>query len=156
MRMSFNRPEHFAWKQEAQLLHKMAAWFLRTAILHVTHFGLFSVGPGLKRADELHENDEDEADFQVVQKQPRRKNQQYSIPCESRSSCENRLKCKYHHTDDEKKFFRNLGKDKECRHKAKSYCKHGQRCFYAHSDKDSFCCNFHKWGHLQEKYKQKS
>lgn len=109
-----------------------------------------------KHADELHENDEDEADFQVVQKQPRIKNQQYSIPCESRSSCKNRLKCKYHHTDNEKKFFRNLGKDKECCHKAKGYCKHGQRCFYAHSDKDSFCCNFHKWGHLKEKCKQKS
>ena len=107
-----------------------------------------------KHADELHENIEDEADFQVVQKQPRRKNQQYSIPCESRSKCKNRLKCKYYHTDDEKKFFRNISKDKECSHKG--YCKYGPaRCFYAHSNKDSFCCNCHKWGHLQEKCKLK-
>lgn len=105
-----------------------------------------------KHAGELHENDEDEADFQVVQKQPRRKNQQYSVPCESRSNCKNRLKCKYYHTDDEKKFFRNPKKDKECLHNRKGYCKYGPaRCYYAHANKDSFCCNCHHWGHLQEK-----
>ena len=107
-----------------------------------------------KHPGKLHENDEDEADFQVVQKQPRRKNQQYSVPCESRSNCKNRLKCKYYHTDDEKKFFRHPKKDKECWHKG--HCKYGQaNCHYAHANKDSFCCNCHQWGHLKEKCKLK-
>jgi len=109
-----------------------------------------------KHAGELHENDEDEAGFQVVQKKPRKKEQQYSVPCESRSNCKSGLKCKYYHTDDEKKFFRNPKKDKECLHNSKSYCKYGPlRCHYAHGNKDSFCCNCHQWGHLQEKCKLK-
>ena len=101
-------------------------------------------------AGELQESDEDKAEFEVVQKKPRRKNQQYSVPCESRSNCKNRLKCKYYHTDNEQKFFRNPKKDRECLHKG--YCKYGPaRCHYAHSNKDSFCCKCHQWGHLQEK-----
>ena len=101
-------------------------------------------------AGELQGSDEDKAEFEVVQKKPRRKNQQYSVPCESRSNCKNRLKCKYHHTDNEQKFFRNPKKDRECLHKG--CCKYGPaRCHYAHSNKDSFCCKCHQWGHLQEK-----
>jgi len=109
-----------------------------------------------KHAGELHENDEDEAGFQVVQKPPRKKDQQYSVPCEFRSNCKYRLKCKYNHTEDEKKFFRNPKKDKECFHNRKGNCRHKTgRCHYAHTNEESFCRNCHKWGHLQEKCKPK-
>lgn len=109
-----------------------------------------SEDPSYKHGDELHE---DETGFQVVQRKPRRRRtQQYSIPCESRSSCKRGLNCEYQHTDDEKKFFRSPRKDGECWNKVKGHCKYGpQRCHYAHSNKDSFCRNCHRWGHLQEK-----
>ena len=100
-----------------------------------------------KPRDELHEND-----FQVFRKQGRRETQLYSNPCSFRSNCQKRLKCQYHHTDDEKKFFRNPRKDKECLHVRKGNCRYGPtRCSFAHSDEGSFCRNCHSWGHLQEK-----
>lgn len=109
-----------------------------------------SEDPSYDDGDELTESDEND-NFQVVQRKPRkRRNQQYSVQCDSRSNCKNGLNCKYHHTDDEKKFFRNRRKDKECFFKG--HCKYGaSNCFYAHSNKDSFCRKCHKWGHLQEK-----
>ncbi|KAL9956978.1 hypothetical protein ACROYT_G038549 [Oculina patagonica] len=110
--------------------------------------GASSEDPSFKHGDELHE---DETGFQVVQRKPRkRRTQQYSTPCDSRSSCKRGLNCEYQHTDDEKKFFRNPRKDGECWNKG--HCKYGpDRCYYAHSNEDSFCRKCHKWGHLQEK-----
>ena len=101
----------------------------------------------LKNGDELHENG---AGFQVVAKKKSRekKKQQYSQQCRSRSKCKSGLDCKYYHTEGEKKFFNNPRKDKECFHKG--HCKYGSaRCYFAHSDEDSFCRNCHRWGHLQ-------
>ena len=99
------------------------------------------------------ELDDDES-FQIVQRQPRRRSQQYSEQCKYRSKCGNRLKCTHGHTDDEKEFFKNPHKDKECRFKRN--CRYGSRCKFAHSDKDSFCCECHQWGHVQDKCKSKS
>ena len=87
--------------------------------------------------------------FQVVQRKQRKKPQKYSQQCEHRSKCTNGLKCTHGHTDDEKKFFRNPSKDKECKYKKN--CKYGSKmCKFAHSNKDSFCSECRQWGHLKD------
>lgn len=109
-----------------------------------------SVNTPYQHGYELHESDDNETGFQVVKKQRRRKKQQYSLQCKFRSNCKKGIDCEYHHTDDEKKFFRNRRKDKECWHKG--HCKYGPgKCLFAHSNDESFCRNCHRWGHLQEK-----
>ena len=96
---------------------------------------------------EIDEDDEKEQ-FQVVRRKQQKKTQKYSILCKWRSKCKRGLKCQYHHTDDEKKFFIKYRKNTECTYKGA--CRYGpSKCFYAHSDKDSFCCNCHSWGHLE-------
>ena len=97
---------------------------------------------------EIDEDDEKEQ-FQVVRRKQQKKTQKYSILCKWRSKCKRGLKCQYHHTDDEKKFFIKYRKNMECTYKGA--CRYGpSKCFYAHSDKDSFCCNCHSWGHLEK------
>ena len=97
---------------------------------------------------EIDEDDEKEQ-FQVVRRKQQKKTQKYSILCKWRSKCKRGLKCQYHHTDDEKKFFTKYRKNMECTYKGA--CSFGpSKCFYAHSDKDSFCCNCHSWGHLEK------
>lgn len=97
---------------------------------------------------EIDEDDEKEQ-FQVVRRKQQKKTQKYSILCKWRSKCKRGLKCQYHHTDDEKEFFIKYRKNMECTHKGA--CRYGpSKCFYAHSDKDSFCCNCHSWGHLEK------
>ena len=97
--------------------------------------------------EELDEVDEKEQ-FQVVRGKQRKKSQKYSTPCEWRSKCKRGLKCQYHHTDDEKKFFVHYRKNEECKYKGA--CRYGRsKCFFAHSNEDSFCCNCHSWGHLE-------
>ena len=103
--------------------------------------------------EELDGNDEKEHFQDVKGKQPKR-SQKYSTLCKYRSNCHKGLKreCQYNHTEEEKKFFRQPCKDKECLYKLQGYCKNGPlRCHFAHSNEDSFCRNCHKWGHLQEK-----
>ena len=96
----------------------------------------------------------DDEGFQIVQrKKPHRKSQQYSEQCEHRSKCKSGLNCTHSHTDAEKKFFRHPGKEREC--SRKKNCNYGSRCWFAHSNKDSFCCECHQWGHLQDKCKSK-
>ena len=97
---------------------------------------------------EIDEDDEKEQ-FQVVRRKQQKKTQKYSILCKWRSKCKRGLKCQYHHTDDEKEFFIKYRKNMECTYKGA--CRYGpSKCFYAHSDKDSFCCNCHSWGHLEK------
>ena len=96
----------------------------------------------------LDEDDEKE-EFQVVRSKQKKKTQKYSTPCKLRSNCSWRFKCQYHHTDDEKKFFRNFRKDRECWHKGK--CKFGpSKCSFAHANEDSFCRKCNIWGHLEK------
>ena len=98
--------------------------------------------------EDLDEDDEKEQ-FQVVRSKQQKKTQKYSTLCIRRSKCKKGLKCQYHHTDDEKKFFGNFCKNKECTYKGA--CRYGpSKCFYAHSDKDSFCCTCHSWEHLEK------
>ena len=97
---------------------------------------------------EIDEDDEKEQ-FQVVRRKQQKKTQKYSILCKWRSKCKRGLKCQYHHTDDEKKFFIKYRKNMECTYKGA--CRYGpSKCFYAHSDKNSFCCTCHSWGHLEK------
>lgn len=99
----------------------------------------------IKEIDEDDEKDQ----FQVVRRKQQKKTQKYSILCKWRSKCKRGLKCQYHHTDDEKEFFIKYRKNMECTYKGA--CRYGpSKCFYAHSDKDSFCCNCHSWGHLEK------
>lgn len=105
------------------------------------------VPSGYGAIKEIDEDDEKEQ-FQVVRRKQQKKTQKYSILCKWRSKCKRGLKCQYHHTDDEKKFFIKYRKNTECTYKGA--CRYGpSKCFYAHSDKDSFCCNCHSWGHLE-------
>jgi len=97
---------------------------------------------------------DDKQRFQVIQRQRRKNFQRYSEQCKDRSKCKKRLNCTHSHTEAEKKFFRNLGKNLECRNK--NGCKYGSRCKFAHSAKDSFCCECHVWGHLQDSCTSKS
>ena len=83
----------------------------------------------------------------VVNRKQRRQNQQYSDACTFHSRCKYGLKCKYKHTDAEKKFFKNPCKDRECRFK--NNCRKGSRCEFAHSNEEGFCRSCHHWGHLQ-------
>ena len=115
------------------------------------------------RSDDPSHNDIDdlsgigeEDDFQLVQRKTRRRrNQQYSAPCEDRSNCKRGLNCKYYHSEDEKKFFRNPDKDKECCFK--NNCKYGSsKCRYAHSNKMGYCTKCHEWGHLPTKCQTKN
>ena len=95
------------------------------------------------------DEDDEKEEFQVVRKRQKKKTQKYSTPCEWRSKCKWRGKCKFHHTDDEKEFFKNPYKYKKCAYIGG--CKHGpSRCNFAHSDEDSFCTKCHSWGHLKE------
>ena len=97
------------------------------------------------------EPDEDDVkeEFQVVGKKQKKKTQKYSTPCERRSKCTKGVRCEFHHTDDEKKFFKNPFKYKKCDYIGR--CKYGpSRCYNAHSDEDSFCTKCHSWGHLKE------
>lgn len=105
------------------------------------------VPSGYGAIKEIDEDDEKEQ-FQVVRRKQQKKTQKYSILCKWRSKCKRGLKCQYHHTEDEKKFFIKYRKNTECTYKGA--CRYGpSKCFYAHSDKDSFCCNCHSWGHLE-------
>ena len=104
-------------------------------------------GTDSKHGGELDEEEDDS--FQDVQRQHRKRTQQYSEQCKYYSNCRNGLKCSHSHTDAEKEFFRNPRKDRECRFK--KYCKHGSKCKFAHSDEGSFCRECHQWGHLREK-----
>ena len=105
------------------------------------------VPSGYGAIKEIDEDDEKEQ-FQVVRRKQQKKTQKYSLLCKWRSKCKRGLKCQYHHTDDEKKFFIKYRKNTECTYKGA--CRYGpSKCFYAHSDKDSFCCNCHSWGHLE-------
>ena len=102
------------------------------------------VPSGYGAIKEIDEDDEKEQ-FQVVRRKQQKKTQKYSILCKWRSKCKRGLKCQYHHTEDEKKFFIKYRKNTECTYKGA--CRYGpSKCFYAHSDKDSFCCNCHSWG----------
>ena len=102
-----------------------------------------------RRRPDSGKSDRDTSDgeeFQLVQGKQCKPAQQYSEPCKYRSWCLKGLKCKYGHTEDEKKFFRKELKDKECRFKEN--CKRGSRCTYAHSSEESFCRHCHQRGHL--------
>ena len=105
--------------------------------------------PSSYEAIEEPDEDEEKEQFQVVRRKQQKKTQKYSALCEWRSNCKRGLKCHYHHTDDEKKFFRNFRKNKECPYKGA--CRYGpSKCSYAHSDENSFCCKCNSWGHLEK------
>ena len=104
--------------------------------------------PGSGKKSTTNDRDTSEAEeFQLVQSKQSKRAQQFSELCRYRSRCSNGLKCRHGHTEDEKKFFRNPLRHRECNFKKN--CKYGSQCNYAHSNKDSFCRQCHQWGHLE-------
>ena len=83
----------------------------------------------------------------VVPRRLRKVSQQFSELCRFRSRCQNGLKCKYHHDDGEKEFFRNVKKNRLCHYGR--HCLKGSRCEFAHSTKEGFCCKCNIWGHIK-------